>query len=323
MNSGLTERRVTSLAVNRQGNLLVGTDGGGVFRSENWGDSWSPVNNGMDFLSISKIAISSTDSIFAGTGNSSFGIGVYRSTDNTASWSLVNDGITTGGFVTAMVENLDGRVFAAFGFADGYYQTDNDGDEWSYHIDIGGVADLFVGETGRILAGVSMNLQEGAVFQSLDNGDTWSRIFKTDPGVGDSTVFRVSEGPSSNVLFAGASSYHGFYISTDAGVSWNSITSSLPDRRGLVNAIVAHPTGGVVIGLGSEPDAINPQGVYGVLHSTDNGQTWQDISSGLTNPDIRDLLIAPDGRLYAATNGGGVFRSTITYPVQLSHFSVE
>ena len=43
--------------------------------------------------------------------------------------------------------------------------------------------------------------------------------------------------------------------------------------------------------------------------SEDSGSTWTAINPGLTNPVVNALALGPgpDGRLYAATNGAGVF----------------
>jgi len=57
-------------------------------------------------------------------------------------------------------------------------------------------------------------------------------------------------------------------------------------------------------------------GTYGggVFRSTNNGTSWTQVVSGLTNRDVRSLAVSPDGngtpKLFAATHSGGVFRST-------------
>ena len=73
--------------------LRVLTSGGGVFRSTDNGDSWTPVNNGLDCGNIWSLAIDSNGTVFAGTAGC--GTGVYRSTDNGESWTLVNKGLTS------------------------------------------------------------------------------------------------------------------------------------------------------------------------------------------------------------------------------------
>ena len=48
----------------------------------------------------------------------------------------------------------------------------------------------------------------------------------------------------------------------------------------------------------------------GVCMSPNAGETWTDISSGLSNTDIRALAVAPDGKVYCGTWGDGVYRLT-------------
>src|SRR5262245_57698647 len=63
-----------ALARNSIGNIFVGTQGGGVFRSIDNGESWTGINNGLTATNVRALAISSVDHVFAGT----FG-GVFRS----------------------------------------------------------------------------------------------------------------------------------------------------------------------------------------------------------------------------------------------------
>ena len=47
----------------------------------------------------------------------------------------------------------------------------------------------------------------------------------------------------------------------------------------------------------------------GVYRSTDGGISWQAINQGLQMRAVNALALTPDGaHLYAATEGGGVYR---------------
>jgi photosystem II stability/assembly factor-like uncharacterized protein len=47
----------------------------------------------------------------------------------------------------------------------------------------------------------------------------------------------------------------------------------------------------------------------GVYRSDDGGQSWRQINASLRTRDVNRLAISGDGRhLYAATEGGGVYR---------------
>jgi exo-beta-1,3-glucanase (GH17 family) len=47
----------------------------------------------------------------------------------------------------------------------------------------------------------------------------------------------------------------------------------------------------------------------GLFRSTDGGEHWSAINSGLTNTNVAALAAGSDGTLYAGTRGGGVFQS--------------
>ena len=59
------------------------------------------------------------------------------------------------------------------------------------------------------------------------------------------------------------------------------------------------------------PDEIIYAGDFfsGVYRSTNGGKNWEKINNGLLNRAINRMAISADGlHLYAATEGGGVFR---------------
>jgi len=85
----LYKRMFGRLVINSNGDIFAGTYfGGGVFRSTDYGDSWTPVNNGQNCGNIWSLAINSSGTIFAGTAGC--GDGMYRSTDNGDTWTLAN-----------------------------------------------------------------------------------------------------------------------------------------------------------------------------------------------------------------------------------------
>ncbi len=48
----------------------------------------------------------------------------------------------------------------------------------------------------------------------------------------------------------------------------------------------------------------------GVFRSTDNGDNWSAINTGLTNTRVLALAMNSNGDIFAGTRGGGVFRSS-------------
>jgi hypothetical protein len=100
VNSGLTNTQVRAFTFYFEGSdendgigandLLVGTSGGGVFRSD-MGTSWIAKNSGLTHLDVRALAASSSYAVtFAGTN----GGGVFRSTSIWGGWTPINSGLT-------------------------------------------------------------------------------------------------------------------------------------------------------------------------------------------------------------------------------------
>jgi len=115
-----------ALASNSSGQLFVGTQGGGVFRSTDNGEAWTGVNNGLTATNVRALAINAaTGHIFAGT----FG-GAFRSTDNGDTWVPVNNGLEFP-FVISLAINPSGDIFAGTFEGGGVYRSTDNGENWA------------------------------------------------------------------------------------------------------------------------------------------------------------------------------------------------
>src|SRR5260370_6072301 len=90
--------RTTALATAPDGTWFAGTADGGVWRSTDQGQNWTPVFDSMPTLSIGALAVNPVDgSLWVGTGDANVsqdsyaGTGVYRSTDDGQTWQRVGD----------------------------------------------------------------------------------------------------------------------------------------------------------------------------------------------------------------------------------------
>ena len=96
---------------------------------------------------------------------------------------------------------------------------------------------------------------------------------------------RWTEGP-------GAGIGH-LFKTTDAGATWTDVSGNLPDVP-LTTIIVSGPK----IVAGSD---------LAVLFSADAGITWSRLGNNFPVTTVMDLTIGPDGLLYAATHGRGIW----------------
>jgi len=138
------------------------------------------------------------------------------------------------------------------------------------------------------------------IYLSTNNGTNWTAIDSglTNTGV---TAFAVC----GNNIFAGTTG--GVFLSTNDGTNWTAVSSGLPDTAVVPTvssfAISINGTGDTSIFAGMLG------GFYsGVYLSTNNGTSWKEVNSGLTNINV-EALAACGNNIFAGTRGG-VFHST-------------
>jgi len=117
-NSGAGDRwvagRVTALAAAPDGSLFAGGADGGVWKSTDGGNHWTPTTDDQRTLSIgSLLVVPNTHgyTVYAGTGeantssDSYAGIGVLRSTDGGSSWSKVGGAELNGALIFRLAQD--------------------------------------------------------------------------------------------------------------------------------------------------------------------------------------------------------------------------
>lgn len=149
--------RIRALLMLDDNTRLVGSVGGGIWKSTDQGNSWTPINDFLPTLSISSLTrdASNGNQIYAGTGETAFGnsdalpgAGVYRSMDGGNSWSQMAS-TTNWSF---------SRLFAH----------------------------PFI--SGTVYAGVGGGAPENGVWRSTDSGVSWTKILSTNSACVDVKV---------------------------------------------------------------------------------------------------------------------------------------
>ncbi|GAB1350789.1 hypothetical protein MASR1M107_30040 [Ignavibacteriales bacterium] len=141
--------------------IIAGSVGGGIYISNNNGNTWTVSNTGLTNLTVWALH-GAGSAIYAGTLG-----GVFKSTDNGATWAAANSGILS----------LDIRAFTSVGttifagsIGGGIYRSTDAGASWTFVA--GGSVDAFALTCGTdIYAGATNN---GGISKSTDNGLTWT-----------------------------------------------------------------------------------------------------------------------------------------------------
>lgn len=279
---------VWTVAVHADGDIFAGTEGRGVLRSSDDGETWFECNTGLTDLSIRTLAISPAGHIFAGAD----GVGVFRLMDNGEHWQAINNGFdppNTAG-ANAFAFRANGEVFAA-GF--GVYFSSDNGNQWhSTGLKNVTVRALVINSRGELFAGTD----GWGVYRSSNNGQTWNRA---NGSVLQNADVRALDFNANDHLFAGTQS--GVYRSMDHGESWQHLGADLAGN--IAQSIAIHTNGHIYVGAMT----IFSTGGGGVSLSTDNGETWSRTS--LRDRAVLDVAVDSDERIFAGTYYGGLFRS--------------
>jgi len=148
-------------------------------------------------------------------------------------------------------------------------------------------------DPNRVYVGGDSAYSYAALLITTDLGLTWTM---SHTGLNGAVNYLLTVPGQTGLVYCGTN--NGVFRSTDAGVTWSA--TGLTQQ---VRALVCEPG--------------NPLNLYagtygaGVYSSTDGGSTWTQMNTGLTCNKVLSLAIRADGELYAGTEGGSVFKTTV------------
>jgi photosystem II stability/assembly factor-like uncharacterized protein len=306
-----------------------GSSGGGVWKTIDGGQSWSPVSDGFFGGSIGAVAVAPSDPsvVYAGTGeetirgNVSPGAGIWKSTDAGKSWTHIGlDDSQQIARIRVHPSNPDLVYVAALGHAfgpgetRGVYRSRDGGKSWERILFVNrdsGAVDLAMDPTNpRILYASTWRFHRGpyifesggdgsALWKSTDGGESWKEL-SSNKGMPKGTlgIIGVAVSPSNpqNVYAIVEAKEGGVFRSRDGGDTWEKTSSSadLRQRAWYYSRIYADPT-----------DEDTSYVVNVRFHrSKDGGKSWTSIPT--PHGDNHDLWIAPDdpARMIEANDGG-------------------
>jgi ligand-binding sensor domain-containing protein len=267
------EDQVRALAAH-DGALLAGTGNNGIYRSNDDGLTWEPLNDGLRSQFIYDFLVSRQNELFVATKK-----GVHRLSD---SMLWVDFGGSELLDVRAIVEADDGSMLIGT-FNLGKLRTSDGGNSWTQVDAAAPVRSLAVGPQGEIIAGL---WGPPTVQRSDDHGKTWKTAAT---GIPIARVWSVAI-DSSGVMYAGSAG-DGIWHSADEGQSWS--TNSPPEAT--VTSLSAAPDGGIWGGTS-----------VGCFKSHDHGASW--TVEGIPLGRVR-ALFSNGTRVVAGNDNGGIYFS--------------
>jgi photosystem II stability/assembly factor-like uncharacterized protein len=328
-------------------NMVYFGNDGGVFRTTDFGETFQGCNGGYQSTQFYKrIGVSKVDSsrmigglqdnataVWEGTLAWRRGIGgdgccaqispsqtdtmygsaqylyINRSTNKGVSWLYAappaNNSAFNGPFLLAP---SNPKIIYAGG--DVVYKSINAGSLWTAMnngsvINGDPVLSIAVSYTNpdSVYVTTAPTLYSAAVFISANGGASWTNITGTLP---DRYPVDISVDPhNSSIVYVALSGFgtSHLYRSVNGGNSWTDIGQALPDVP--TSAICIDPFNSSTLYVGND---------LGVYYSLDNGNTWNDLNSGIIGTAlVMDLAVSPiDKKLVVATHGRGVYKISLS-----------
>ncbi|MBV9435619.1 MAG: hypothetical protein JOZ44_06185 [Acidobacteria bacterium] len=294
-------RSIAVAGVPSQPNVFYfGSVGGGVWKTQNAGQTWKPIFDSQSIASIGAIAVSASNPevIYVGTGEAdmrsqiSYGDGMYKSSDGGRTWRNIGLRDTRQiGRILVDPRNPDVVLVAALGHA--------------------------YGEN-----------EERGVFRSADGGSTWQKVLFKDASTGAidlawnagnpqvvyASLWQVRR-PPWNVYPPASGPGSGLYKSEDEGKTWKQITGNGFPSEGLgrIGIAVAPSDANRVYAIVDAKDG-------GLYRSDDAGASWQraDFESRIwgrgwyfgqveVDPKDENTLYVMNTSTYRSRDGGHSF----------------
>jgi photosystem II stability/assembly factor-like uncharacterized protein len=313
--AGLRAIRVSSLLIDSRNPMTIYADS---LKSNDGGQSWRP---NSDLL-----AVDPAGTLYAAehAGDSTPGR-LWKSTDGGTSWSDVSKGLPLDECHSVSSLSVGPKdpstLYAGVAVGSEYiacpgaepgnvWRSPDGGLSWMRLATIPEYDPTFPGVSGLVThpqdTGIMYAWNAVGLFKSSDGGASWSTL--------DSAAFRPrlswrplisrvvidSQNPSTLYVVA---DLVGLFRSTDGGTTWRALTSGLPavayssDEIHPVRTLAIDPHNSNTLYAGTD---------FGVFRSTDGGETWSAVNSGLTSLSVFVLTIDPldSSTLYAGTTGG-------------------
>ncbi len=295
--------RISDIAIHPEdeSTWYVTAASGGVWKTENAGNTWNPIFDKQTSYSIGCVAIdpSNNSTIWIGTGENvggrhmGYGDGIYKSSDAGKTWK--NMGLKSSEHISEII----------------VHPSDSDV--------------IWVAVQGPLWSKGG----ERGLYKTSDGGNNWRKVLGGSEWTGVTDIMIDPRNP--NLIYAATWDRHrtvaaymgggpgsGIHKSNDGGETWKKLTNGIPKSNLGKIGIAISPQKPDVIYAAIEQDRTKG----GLYKSEDRGESWKKMSdtvSGGTGPHYyQELYTSPHkfDRLYlmnvqilTSENGGKTFRT--------------
>jgi photosystem II stability/assembly factor-like uncharacterized protein len=298
-----------------QGNVLYAGDRNlGIFRSQDFGQTWSPVNEGVEAVIVYDVAVDPDDSshLLAGTIS-----GVYER-QGAGSWVRLLEGLTR----SLLFHPSDSLTIYAG--QEGFLgKTLDGGNSWSFSNLLGPDGNNYVSDIAldpsdpsTLFISITGYSGYGEILRSIDGGVFFATVLNGMNSGGEPYAFNTVEVDPSNGqhVLAGGGNFFApevlgdLWESTDGGTTWSRVLNDV-----IINDLLINPDNPEIMYAGAGYSGGTEVPVY---RSTDGGTTWEASSDGMPEDSafnaVTDLDFSSGSAdvVYAGTNHQGVYVST-------------
>jgi photosystem II stability/assembly factor-like uncharacterized protein len=313
--------------------FYFGSVGGGVWKSNNSGRTWTPVFDSQSAASIGAIGVapSNPDIVYVGTGEADmrdsiqFGEGMYKSNDAGKTWQRVGlENTRQIGRIIVDPKNPSIVFVAALGHAygsspdRGVYRSRDGGATWQKvlfkNADVGAIDLAFDSTNAQIVYATLWNVRRppwfiyapangpgAGIFKSTDGGTTWKERDQGIPNEGRGRIGIAVAPTNRNRVYAIVDAKEGgLFVSNDAGATWTKTSADerIWGRGWYFGKVTVDPKNADIVYV------MNTS----TYRSTDAGKTWTAIKGAPGGDDYHQLWISPDDpkRMIVASDQGAI-----------------
>lgn len=275
--------------------LFVGTQSApwqkSVFKSTDLGETWTNVHNDLSTDVIGyNLAVDPVDTniiYFCGRNRADInGCCLCKSINSGESWiDITPSAISLAHIFSVTVSPEDNNVVYICTRQNGVLKSADGGATWS-EIN-GGIAGRFANiiEIDTVDGYLYLGTYYDGIYRSLDNGSSWEKISNNINASGCLSICICPE--EGNQGFVTAMST--LYQTSDGCQTWGPVATEIPNGLSMAQVIRWDPlyTNYIYVGISIREENSD---YYGVLVSSDHGQSWERFTSGLPdNTSITDI----------------------------------